>query len=342
MKRNLLTLLMTLFTVAGLNAMSYDEARDQARYLTDKMAYELNLNDAQYNDAYEINLDYLMSLRTADDVYGTALTYRNADLRSILYDWQYTLFSAASYFFHPVYWRAGVWHYPIYTRYTPGFFYYSTPRVFVTYRGGHGRAHYARVSYYNNRRPVWTSGLRGEHRGPVEHRGPGVATRPGRPSSPVKPQKPQRPGRPGNSIRPDASRPNRPGYGGGNNGFHTGSASQSERGTNRQIRPDRTRPGRGDGSRPALTAKPVSSSNRPIAGNGVSGRPSRTYGSSSTNSAHVRHSSSGSTGSATVRHTRSSSISSRNVSASRGSISSHNNSSYQRQSSTRTTVRQHR
>ena len=78
------------FTLTNMSAMSYEEARDRARFLTDKMAYELNLNDAQYNDAYEINLDYLMNIRTANDVSGVYLQYRNADLRYILYDWQYS------------------------------------------------------------------------------------------------------------------------------------------------------------------------------------------------------------------------------------------------------------
>lgn len=91
--KKLLGLITALyFGLASLNAMSYEEARDRARFLTDKMAYELNLNDQQYNDAYEINLDYLMNIRTASDASSVYLEYRNADLRFILYDWQYALF----------------------------------------------------------------------------------------------------------------------------------------------------------------------------------------------------------------------------------------------------------
>ena len=101
--KKLLGLITALyFGLASLNAMSYEEARDRARFLTDKMAYELNLNDQQYNDAYEINLDYLMNIRTASDASSVYLEYRNADLRFILYDWQYALFQAATYFFRPV------------------------------------------------------------------------------------------------------------------------------------------------------------------------------------------------------------------------------------------------
>ena len=151
--------------------MSYEEARDRARFLTDKMAYELNLNEQQYNDAYEINLDYLMNIRTESDLSGVYLEHRNADFRYILYDWQYALFQAATYFFRPVLWRATGWFLPVYTIYTPTLFYYDPPRVFRIYRGGHyAYRHEHRVSFYAHRRPAWHGGLRGESRGPVPGR----------------------------------------------------------------------------------------------------------------------------------------------------------------------------
>ena len=74
------------------NAMSYEQARQQALFLTDKMAYELNLTEQQYEAAYEVNLDYLMSINTRDDLYGTYWTRRNLDLSYILFDWQYTAY----------------------------------------------------------------------------------------------------------------------------------------------------------------------------------------------------------------------------------------------------------
>lgn len=174
--KKLLGLITALcFGLASLNAMSYEEARDRARFLTDKMAYELNLNDQQYNDAYEINLDYLMNIRTASDASSVYLEYRNADLRFILYDWQYALFQAATYFFRPVIWRTSGWFLPVYTIYSPSRFYYSPPRVYQVYRGGHYHyRHEHRQSFYAHRRPVWNGGLRGESRGPL----------PGRPALP--------------------------------------------------------------------------------------------------------------------------------------------------------------
>ena len=40
----------------SMAAMSNSRVRKETRFLTDKMAYELNLNTQQYNDVYEINL----------------------------------------------------------------------------------------------------------------------------------------------------------------------------------------------------------------------------------------------------------------------------------------------
>lgn len=69
MKR-IVTILTAILTVtATASAMSYENAREQALFLTDKMAYELNLTEEQYDAAYEINLDYLMSINTPDDLY---------------------------------------------------------------------------------------------------------------------------------------------------------------------------------------------------------------------------------------------------------------------------------
>lgn len=174
MKRILCTLIIILSTF-NAKAMSYERAREEAIYLTDKMAYELNLNDQQYEYAYEINLDYLMGLRTADDIYGSRYVYRNADLRAILHDWQWTLFTAADYFFRPVYWRHGGWYFPIYTHYARNHFYFAHPHFYYSYRGGHCRDHY-HAGFYNNRRPNWNGGFRGNDRRHYNDRHPKTGT----------------------------------------------------------------------------------------------------------------------------------------------------------------------
>lgn len=47
--------------------MSTSKVRKETRFLTDKMAYELDLNNPQYNDVYEINYDFIYSLRNIMD-----------------------------------------------------------------------------------------------------------------------------------------------------------------------------------------------------------------------------------------------------------------------------------
>lgn len=134
------------------NAMSYNEAREQALFLTDKMAYELNLTEEQYDAAYEVNLDYLMSINSYNDLYGSYWTARNTDLSYILMDWQYRAFCAANYFYRPLYWTSGVWHFSIYARYPRrNYFYFGRPNIYVTYRGGHGWRHNGGRSWYRGR-----------------------------------------------------------------------------------------------------------------------------------------------------------------------------------------------
>ena len=151
MKKILMAIVALMTFTASANAMSYEQARREALFLTDKMAYELNLSDAQYDAAYEINLDYLMGVTSVDDVYGDYWTRRNLDLSYILLDWQWNAFRTASYFFRPLYWNAGCWHFGIYARYPRrSFYYFARPTVYVSYRGGHCWRMNGGHSYYHN------------------------------------------------------------------------------------------------------------------------------------------------------------------------------------------------
>ena len=131
--------LIALLTIAATGkAMSYEQARNEALFLTDKMAYELNLTDEQYEAAYEINLDYLMGVTSYDDVYATYWERRNLDMSYILLDWQWQAFCAATYFYRPLYWDAGYWHFAVYARYPHrDYFYFGRPVFYASYRGGH-------------------------------------------------------------------------------------------------------------------------------------------------------------------------------------------------------------
>ena len=143
--------------------MSNSKVRKETRFLTDKMAYELNLNTAQYNDVYEINYDFISGVRyLMDDVlrgeewalnrYYDYLDIRNDDLRWVLSRRQYSRFMQAAYFFRPIYVSGGHWSFRIYVTYTnPNHIYYPRPYHYRTYCGGHNRVHYHNVSYYRGR-----------------------------------------------------------------------------------------------------------------------------------------------------------------------------------------------
>lgn len=151
MKRMIIALVaMFIMTFTTASAMSYEQARQQALFLTDKMAYELNLTEDQYEAAYEVNLDYLMSVDTYDDLYGAYWRQRNMDLSYILLDWQYRTYINATYFYRPLYWNAGYWHFGIYARYPRrDYFYFGRPHFYVSYHGGHSwRVNGNRSWYY--------------------------------------------------------------------------------------------------------------------------------------------------------------------------------------------------
>ena len=151
--KKMIIALVALFTFAvSANAMSYEQARQQALFLTDKMAYELNLTEEQYEAAFEVNLDYLMSVNTQADLYGVYWQQRNLDLSYILLDWQYRSFVAASYFYRPLYWDAGYWHFGIYARYPHrDYFYFGRPHFYTVYRGAHSWRMNGGRSWYHGR-----------------------------------------------------------------------------------------------------------------------------------------------------------------------------------------------
>ncbi len=152
MKKLFLSLIAMFLLTSAANAMSYEQARQQALFLTDKMAYELNLTEEQYQAAYEINLDYLMSVNTVSDLYGVYWAQRNADLSYILLSWQYQSYLDAVYFYRPLTWRAGYWHFPVYARYPRrDYYYFECPVYYTTYRGTHSWQYNGGRSWYQGR-----------------------------------------------------------------------------------------------------------------------------------------------------------------------------------------------
>ena len=153
MKKAMIALISMLTIAASGKAMSYEQARNEALFLTDKMAYELNLSDEQYEAAYEINLDYLMGVTSYDDVYGDYWERRNRDLSYVLLESQWNAFIAASYFYRPLYWSDGFWHFGIYARYPHrDYFIFGRPAFYASYRGTHAWHVVGGHGYYHGRR----------------------------------------------------------------------------------------------------------------------------------------------------------------------------------------------
>ena len=287
-----MTLVAMLTIAATGKAMSYEQARNEALFLTDKMAYELNLTDEQYEAAYEINLDYLMGVTSYDDVYSTYWERRNLDMSYILFDWQWQAFCAATYFYRPLYWDGGYWHFAIYARYPHrDYFYFGRPVFYASYRGGHAwHVHGGHGYYYGRRdhyRPAGRSHFgmldrwnRGDYRGhhPSGQRHSSTRTTAGdrrfghldngnrsnRPSS----NRGYRDNR-GDDRRPSTG--NRPSSGNNGRSFGHSGSSSSERATTMQ------RPSSSD-SRPSRSSGSFSSS-RSSSGSFSSGSSTRSSGS---------------------------------------------------------------
>lgn len=150
MRRFLIFAVMALGVLAS-HAIPFEEARREALFLTDKMAYELNVNEAQYEALYEINLDYFMSLSSSRDVKGTHLNRRNYDINCVLTPMQYSKFYKADYFYTPAKWDAGV-VLKVYTRYPDrSKMYRKAPYSYSVYRGSHSWANNGNKSWYEGK-----------------------------------------------------------------------------------------------------------------------------------------------------------------------------------------------
>ena len=184
MKRYILTLVAALTAMVSASAMSYERAREEALYLTDKMAYELNLTPDQYDRVYQVNLDYFMSIAYEADCYGVYWNYRDTDLRYILWDWQYRLYVTLDYFYRPIRWIRAAWHYPICDHYRYGYYYYERPRVYVSYHGCNWkRRGHNDVSPYRGWRAERGPGMRDRYDNNRPGGRPGTHNEPSRPSN---------------------------------------------------------------------------------------------------------------------------------------------------------------
>ena len=133
--------LMVAMMMAALtsSAMPYSEASNKALFLSDKMAYELNLTDSQLDAVYEINLDYLLNVEEESDMFGYLWEIRNRDIKLVLSDWQYNQYLTCDWFSKPFTYNAEGWTLAVNSRYNEGQFFMSQPDVFISYQGGHNQ-----------------------------------------------------------------------------------------------------------------------------------------------------------------------------------------------------------
>lgn len=184
MKKTILTLLLAVVCL-NVSAMSFSKLRKNARFLSDRMAYELDLTARQYDDVYEINYDFLyavspyledMVIGYADAVncYYTYLDYRNQDLSYVLTLTQYYKFMANEYFYRPIYSTGTSWALRIYTIYSNrNFYFFDKPSGYKYYSGANGYNHrptrdyyanrYTGISHYTGRTAIHGSDLYGQH-----------------------------------------------------------------------------------------------------------------------------------------------------------------------------------
>ena len=136
----MMILAMMMVMTISAKAMSYNAAKHEALFLSDKMAYELNLTNAQYDDVYEINLDYLMSVNGYNDAYGKWWNRRNNDLKYVLTVHQYEKYMKLNYFYRPLNWGKGAWTFVVYNHYKDkNHFYKSNPKGYSSYKGGNNK-----------------------------------------------------------------------------------------------------------------------------------------------------------------------------------------------------------
>lgn len=201
MKELMILAMMMVMTISA-KAMPYERAKDEALFLSDKMAYELDLTDEQYEAVYEINLDYLLCLSVADDLLGSCWERRNADLRDVLSDWQYDKYLTIEYFYRPVIWRDEAWAFLVYDHYMRDVFYFTHPKAYLTYKGGHNLMH---DHFYADR-------IANKPASPEHHHAPATHV-----DAPVTPNsaRPAAPARPAGGMGPGGMRPGGMGPGGG-------------------------------------------------------------------------------------------------------------------------------
>ena len=241
MKRVILILIFSVVFVSSMLALPFSEARREAWFLTDKMAYELNLSHEQYDYVYQVNLEYFLNVNSAKDCYGKYWNYRDADLFYILQDWQYTLYKATSYFLSPIQWIHNGWHFNIYNHYRKGYHFFFKPHCYTTYKGGKWKHRKEKMpSVYKNHKYHPSTGLRDNyHKGnSIDGKHPSVYQRSQKLDEKKRPSVNRQQTKPQSSNAPVVNRPNN----------RSSQTANPPRGGNTKT-PTRQQPSRGNNKR---------------------------------------------------------------------------------------------
>lgn len=146
--RTTIAALMIMITSIAANAqpMSVYSMRNNARFLTDRMAYTLGLSAAILDELYYINYDYICGVNDyLDDValgyryddYMAVVYARDRALRRLLTERQWTLLMSYDYFYRPISFVNHRWSFGIYRiDKRLNHFFFHEPRRFNDYRGG--------------------------------------------------------------------------------------------------------------------------------------------------------------------------------------------------------------
>lgn len=159
MKRGLFILVAFVVGVMNAHALNSSQSRDEAYFLTDKMAYELYLSESQMEDIYEVNYDYYRAVGNLLRSYDRAYHNRLDALSYILSDWQWHKFMEIDYFVEPVRKYESRWKLLIYSHYHRDLFYFGRPYAYSHYSGGH------KVNYYYDRKHIHMHNLYEWHHG---------------------------------------------------------------------------------------------------------------------------------------------------------------------------------
>lgn len=275
-KTFIVSMMLLVSTSAVAQPMSYDAMRNNARFLTDRMAYTLGISSlAIIDDLYRINFDYIYGINDyLDDI---ALGYRYDDYLAICAERDYALqmllgnaiwsrLMGYDYFYRPVFFHNHRWHFGIYDYFDRGHWYYSAPRYYHEYRGGH---------FFGRMQPNRGIGVRG----------PGMS------------------GYRGGPERPNSYRGGHDNRGGNNRGsYDRGPADRGNADRGNVERGNADRGGSyGSGSYGGRTESNVRSSSRGGSYGGSMGGGSRSSSSSSRTSTPTRSSSYGSGSSSSSR-----------------------------------------